>query len=64
MRNPEPVFFYSWFFAADSWPDSLDDSNARKDWGWAPMYDLDATVDEMFALVRRQLIAEGKTLNS
>jgi nucleoside-diphosphate-sugar epimerase len=27
-------------FAADSWPDVLDDSNARKDWGWKPHYDL------------------------
>ncbi len=25
---------------ADSWPQSIDDSNARKDWGWAHEYDL------------------------
>ncbi|MDW3197124.1 MAG: NAD-dependent epimerase/dehydratase family protein [Cytophagales bacterium] len=25
---------------ADSWPDSIDDSEARKDWGWAPQFDL------------------------
>lgn len=29
---------------ADTWPASLDDSAARRDWGWAPEYDLDATV--------------------
>ena len=26
---------------ADSWPDSIDDSHAREDWGWKPSYDLD-----------------------
>lgn len=26
---------------ADSWPDSIDDSHARSDWGWNPAYDLD-----------------------
>lgn len=26
---------------AHSWPDSMDDSNARKDWGWNPKFDLD-----------------------
>jgi nucleoside-diphosphate-sugar epimerase len=26
---------------ADSWPDSIDDSCAKEDWGWKPDYDLD-----------------------
>lgn len=31
---------------ADSWPDSIDDSEARNDWGWEPEYDLASmTVD-------------------
>lgn len=32
---------------ADSWPQSLDDTRAREDWGWQPDYDLDAMVDDM-----------------
>jgi hypothetical protein len=27
---------------ADSWPRSIDDSIARRDWGWAHDFDLDA----------------------
>ncbi|KAI9296695.1 mitochondrial L-threonine 3-dehydrogenase [Neoconidiobolus thromboides FSU 785] len=34
---------------ADSWPQSLDDTNARKEWDWSPDYDLDSMVDEMLA---------------
>lgn len=32
---------------ADSWPESIDDTQARKDWGWKPQFDLDRTVLEM-----------------
>lgn len=32
---------------ADSWPSSIDDSEARKDWGWQPKFDLEAIVNEM-----------------
>lgn len=32
---------------ADSWPASVDDSQARADWGWQPAYDLDRMVDDM-----------------
>ena len=27
---------------ADSWPKSIDDSEARIDWGWQPHYDLES----------------------
>ena len=40
---------------ADSWPDSMDDSVARDDWGWEPEYDLSALVDTMLAGVRGKL---------
>jgi len=32
---------------ADSWPHSIDDSQARKDWGWKPHFDLEKTTLEM-----------------
>jgi len=34
---------------ADSWPNSVDDTPARRDWGWAPDYDLPALVEAMIA---------------
>lgn len=34
---------------ADSWPDSLDDTCAREEWGWKPEYDLDAMTRDMLA---------------
>lgn len=32
---------------ADSWPQSIDDSNARRDWGWKEKYDLAAMTADM-----------------
>jgi nucleoside-diphosphate-sugar epimerase len=32
---------------ANSWPQSIDDSVARKDWGWKPEYDLAAMTKDM-----------------
>jgi nucleoside-diphosphate-sugar epimerase len=32
---------------ADSWPASIDDSYARKDWGWKERYDLNKMTEEM-----------------
>ena len=34
---------------ADSWPDSVDDSAAQKDWGWKAEYALDALCDSMIS---------------
>ncbi|MCU0382947.1 MAG: NAD-dependent epimerase/dehydratase family protein [Cyclobacteriaceae bacterium] len=32
---------------ADSWPQSLDDTRAREDWGWQPAFDLDKMTAEI-----------------
>ena len=32
---------------AESWPDSLDDSAARNEWGWNPKFDLDKMTQDM-----------------
>lgn len=40
---------------ADSWPDSLDDSAAREEWGWAPEFDLPAMVQDMLDNLGRRL---------
>ena len=40
---------------ADSWPDSLDDSCAREEWGWKPEYDLDAMTQDMLKNLRIKL---------
>jgi threonine 3-dehydrogenase len=39
----------------DSWPKSLDDSAARRDWGWRHRYDLDAMTDDLIPRIRRML---------
>lgn len=40
---------------ADSWPDSLDDTCAREEWGWKPEYDLDSMTVDMLAQLRKKL---------
>ncbi len=40
---------------ADSWPDSIDDSAAREEWGWKPSYDLDKMSDDMLENLKRKL---------
>ena len=40
---------------ADSWPDSLDDSAAREEWGWEPNYDLESMVKDMIQKLEKKL---------
>ncbi len=37
---------------ADSWPNSLDDSAAREEWGWNPKFDLDAMTKDMLENIK------------
>ena len=37
---------------ADTWPESMDDSKAREDWGWNPRFGLEETTKEMLERLR------------
>ena len=39
---------------ADSWPDSMDDSCAREEWGWKPSYDLTTMSEDMIIQLRKK----------
>jgi nucleoside-diphosphate-sugar epimerase len=43
---------------ADSWPDYMCDSAARKEWGWAPEYDLPKMVADMIENISDRLERE------
>ncbi len=40
---------------ADSWPDSIDDSAANKEWDWRPSFDLERMSDDMLDNLKRKL---------
>ncbi|MEF8847882.1 MAG: NAD-dependent epimerase/dehydratase family protein [Candidatus Thermoplasmatota archaeon] len=39
---------------ADSWPNDLDDSAAREEWGWNPQYDLSSMVEDMLNKLKKR----------
>ena len=39
---------------ADSWPSSIDDSIARKDWNWKESFDLEAMTIEMLTQLKKK----------
>ena len=41
---------------ADSWPKSIDDSNARNDWGWKEEFNEDKIVEVMLLNVNPELV--------
>jgi len=40
---------------ADSWPNSMDDSAARKEWGWKPKYNLSQMTKDMLKVLSQKL---------
>ncbi len=42
---------------ADSWPSSVDDSAARREWGWEPDYDLESMTDDMLNKLKARHVA-------
>jgi len=39
---------------ADSWPESIDDSAAREEWGWQPDYDLARMTSDMLGVLQEK----------
>lgn len=42
----------------ESWPDRIDDSGARKDWGWDTTWNLERTTDEVIEVLRHELASK------
>ena len=42
---------------ADSWPNSIDDSPARNDWGWNHSFDLEKMTTDIIVNLKKQLIS-------
>lgn len=42
---------------AESWPNSLDDTCAREEWGWKPEWDLSRMTDDMLEHIRQKVAA-------
>ena len=40
---------------ADSWPNKMDDSAAREEWGWKPEYDLSSMTEDMLRVLSTKL---------
>ncbi len=43
---------------AESWPDKMDDSCAREEWGWKPEYDMDAMTVDMIKCLKKKFSIE------
>ena len=42
----------------ESWPDRIEDSTARKDWGWDSTWNLERTTDEVIEVLRHELASK------
>lgn len=41
---------------ADSWPQSIDDTEAKNDWGWQPKYSFSAMVEDMIKNLQQKIL--------
>ena len=54
IYQPEPIKQA----IADSWPNKMDDSCAREEWGWKPEYDLDRMTEDMIKNLKIKLLGK------
>ena len=40
---------------AESWPNKLDDTCAREEWGWKPQWDLSSMTEDMLKAITKKL---------
>ena len=52
VYQPEPIKQA----IADSWPNKMDDSCAREEWGWKPEFDLDRMTEDMIKNLKVKLL--------
>ena len=45
---------------ADTWPRSVDDTAARREWGWNPQYDLSQMAVDMLSRLRRHRVRSSE----
>ncbi|KAL7647975.1 UNVERIFIED_CONTAM: hypothetical protein RMT77_001591 [Armadillidium vulgare] len=48
---------------ANTWPEVFDDTDARKDWGWQPKFDIKSMCETMFQNLRQQQQANNNNRN-
>ena len=39
---------------AESWPDKMDDTCAKEEWGWKPEYDLESMTKDMIGTLKKR----------
>ena len=39
---------------AESWPDKMDDTCAKEEWGWKPEYDLESMTKDMIETLKKR----------
>lgn len=59
--NPDFTIEYNPDFRqaiADSWPQTIDDTDARKDWNWKPKFNTKEMVEIMYSNIKKQYLTE------
>jgi nucleoside-diphosphate-sugar epimerase len=54
IYKPEPIKQA----IADSWPNKMDDTCAREEWGWKPEYDLNRMTEDMIKNLKIKLLGK------